>query len=189
MANWRFDEITAALASELPPSRFRHTLGVLHAATVIAERQGADVERIQLAAILHDCAKPMGREELTDYIRNHGLSVDEADFSYPAILHGPVGADIARRRFGADDAEVLDAIEFHPAGRIDPSVTLQILMAADYCEPTRDFEGVEEARSAVRLDLRSGLASIVRNKINGLTAAGRVAHPRASQMIASLEGC
>jgi len=183
------DEMTAVLAAELSPARYLHTLGVLQTATVLARLHGADLERVQTAAILHDCAKNLGREELLTRIREHRIPVEAEDFDYPAILHGPVGADMARRRFGVQDEEVLDAIFHHPVGRRSPSLTLQILMAADYCEPTRDFDGVDALRQAVRADLRKGLLEVLRNKVAHLDRTGRRAHSRVYDMIHSLETC
>ncbi len=189
MANRHFDEITATLAAEMPAARFRHVLGVLHTSTFLASSFDADLEKVQLAALLHDCAKGMGREELLSYIRENNVPVEAEDLEFPAILHGPVGASVARERFDIRDEEVLDAIFHHPVGRRAPSATLQVIMAADFTEPTRDFAEVDEVRKAVRSDPRSGLLLVLRKKVKHLEEAGRRPHSRVSEMIASLENC
>ena len=45
------------LQSDLKPSRYEHTLGVEYTSACLAMRYGCDVEKADLAGLLHDCAK------------------------------------------------------------------------------------------------------------------------------------
>lgn len=181
------DEITAKLADEISPVRFRHTLGVLHTGLVLAELHQVDANRLQYAALLHDCAKEMGRDELMRYIRSNRLPVSGDDLERPAILHAPVGAHLAETWYGVDDRDVLDAIRHHPTGTSNPSRLLQVLMAADFTEPTRDFDGVEMIRESVRTNLKAGVLQILKRKQEHLEAVGRQVHPGTLNMIETLE--
>ena len=59
------------------------------------------------------------------------------------LLHSKTGAAIARDVFGVDE-EIYLAINWHTTGRAGMSLLEKIIYMADYIEPTRDFEGVEE---------------------------------------------
>ena len=61
----------------MSPHRYKHTLGVVDAAVYLASKYDADEEAAYIAALLHDCAKDFSREQMEEYIRHNGLSVDE----------------------------------------------------------------------------------------------------------------
>ncbi|MBX7247065.1 MAG: bis(5'-nucleosyl)-tetraphosphatase (symmetrical) YqeK [Candidatus Sumerlaeaceae bacterium] len=167
--------------------RFLHSLGVVQTALVFAPLLEADIEKVCLAAHLHDCAKCMGRDRLLQIADESGCCEGTPDRDFPNILHAPVGAHIARKEFGVEDQEVLDAIRFHPTGCANPSRTLTVLMAADFCEPTRNFPGVEEARIAIRRDLVGGLSAALGKKVLHVEETGRPVHPRVYEMMESLK--
>ncbi|MBQ4176263.1 MAG: HD domain-containing protein, partial [Lachnospiraceae bacterium] len=45
------------MKKELDADRYRHTLGVMYTAASLAMCYGEDIERAQIAGLLHDCAK------------------------------------------------------------------------------------------------------------------------------------
>jgi predicted HD superfamily hydrolase involved in NAD metabolism len=182
-----YDEIVADLESRLPAKRFLHTLGVLETASSLAEQHGLDTHKAVLAALLHDCAKGLDRQELEAMEQQSLYRVNEADRDFPAIWHGPAGAYLARTRYEVDDPEVLDAIEHHTLGHANPSPTLRVLMASDSLEPLREYEGIQVLREAVRKDLRSGLIAVLKEKVEHVNSKGRKPHPRIFETIASLE--
>lgn len=52
-------KLTKEMQKVQDPKRFTHTLGVEYTAAALAMRYGEDVERAQIAGLLHDCAKCM----------------------------------------------------------------------------------------------------------------------------------
>lgn len=182
-----YDRITDVLAGDLDAERFLHSLGVVHASVMLAARNGVSVEKAALAALLHDGAKGLSRRELLELAGTTPDWVEERDLYFPGVLHAKIGAMQAFEKYGVDDAEILEAIRYHPTGKADPSMLLQVLVAADYTEPTRDFEGVEEVRAALRRDLRTGLRQAVQMKLGWLTAEGKQIHPAAIEFLNSLK--
>jgi nicotinate-nucleotide adenylyltransferase len=114
-------------------------------------------------------------------------SLDAQDLDFPRVLHANAAAVIARERCGVEDAEVLDAIRHHPTGRSNPSPVMLVLLAADYTEPTRDFDGVEDLRSLVRSDLRAGVREILRRKVCHVSETGGATHAKTQAALDSLQ--
>jgi predicted HD superfamily hydrolase involved in NAD metabolism len=181
------DKITRSLESELAGHRFFHSLGVAYLSASLAAAWGVDPDQAFLAGILHDNAKGIPRDELLRLSRSGRYPVEEIDFEYPELLHASAGAVRARDLHGIEDMDVLDAIAHHPTGRRGATALLKVLMAADYCEPNRDFPGVDEAREKVRADLDAGLLDILAGKLRHVQMRGRTIHPRAHDMIRELE--
>ena len=48
-------KLTKEMQKVQDPKRFTHTLGVEYTAAALAMRYGEDVERAQIAGLLHDC--------------------------------------------------------------------------------------------------------------------------------------
>lgn len=181
-----FDALTQFAQANLDKRRFLHTLGVAHVALMLAELNGVNSEKAATAALLHDCAKQMKKEAMHELLASNSDMVEATDYDFPSVLHAPAGAIIARSQFGITDLEVLEAISHHPTGKGNPSPLLMVLMAADYTEPGRCHNDVEESRVLVRKDLRAGLRLILTKKIEHVQSRGSKIHPRAADMLADL---
>ena len=166
--------------------RFLHTLGVVQASVLLADLNGVSLEKAAVAAMLHDCAKPLDSPSLAGLLSGNSEWVEPDDFEFPQVLHAPAGAVLALNQMGVQDQEVLEAIAFHPTGKERPSMLLQVLMAADFTEPTRQYPGVDEARRLVRQDLREGLRWVLNRKIGHVRSGGKKVHPRTLAMLADL---
>jgi len=55
--NERLNKIKKTLKKELDKDRYEHTLGVMYTSACLAMANGYDMEKAQLAGLLHDCAK------------------------------------------------------------------------------------------------------------------------------------
>ena len=62
-------KLTKEMQKVQDPKRFTHTLGVEYTAAALAMRYGEDVERAQIAGLLHDCAKCMENDKLIIFPR------------------------------------------------------------------------------------------------------------------------
>lgn len=175
------------LQQSLTPMRLHHVLGVVQTGLVLGKQNGFDLQKIYLAALLHDCAKGMNREALEQSYQKGEFHLEEEDLGFPAIWHGPAGAVLAQTRYAVDDEEVLEAIAHHTLGLAAPSRTLRVLMAADSTEPTRNYPGIEGLRKLLRTDFNAGLVEVLRNKVADLHARGRKPHSRIFQTLQYLE--
>lgn len=145
-----YDEMEKHLKKQLKPKRFKHTLGVIDCAVDMAERNGADVKKAELAALLHDCAKNYSRDELLSVAGRCRIPLDDITLKEPQLLHGPVGAVVAREEYGVTDSEILDAIAYHTTGREDMTLLDKIIYLADFIEPSRDYPGWTSCGPPVR---------------------------------------
>ena len=66
------------------------------------------------------------------------LSCSNFEINHPYLLHGKVGAYIAKTKFDIDDEEILQAITWHTTGRPNMSLLEKIIFVADYIEPARN---------------------------------------------------
>ena len=104
------------LRAKQSATRFAHTLGVDAAAEFLAARYGVDREQARLAAFLHDMARDMETSELLKRVSEYGILIDEMEAREPLLLHAKVGATMARKLLGIEDAAVLQAVERHTTG-------------------------------------------------------------------------
>lgn len=158
------DEIHTYLRSVLAEKRRVHTVGVYLTAKTLAEKNGADVNKAGLAALLHDVAKYLNPD---DY---EGFSCDQNCPS--SVVHQFLGAYVAEKVLGISDEEVLGAIRWHTTGRPNMSFLEKIVFVADLLEPDRTFDGVEDLRRAVEKDFESGFRRCVHELLLFLQKGG-----------------
>ncbi|MCL2421146.1 MAG: bis(5'-nucleosyl)-tetraphosphatase (symmetrical) YqeK [Defluviitaleaceae bacterium] len=182
-------EIKNKLKSMLDEKRFAHTLCVCEAAVTLAERFGADKNKAYLAALLHDCARGLDAKQTKVYCEENGIKLDEYMQSDPNPIHALVGADMAKRQFGIDDAEILQAIKHHAIGHEDMTLLDKILFVADATEPTRTSFEAAEARRAAKEDIDKATALALRQKILYVESLGRPMHPNSIKMLKKLTEC
>ncbi|MBE5786388.1 MAG: nicotinate (nicotinamide) nucleotide adenylyltransferase [Clostridiales bacterium] len=135
------------LKGMMNPRRFKHTLGVRKEAVRLAALHGLPVQKAALAGLLHDCAKGMPVPVMAQIAEQYHLIKDKQMLSSGAMMHGPVGAHVARHRFGVRDEDVLQAIRHHTIGRPGMSELELCIFVADATEENReDYCGLEEIR-------------------------------------------
>ena len=126
------------LQEKLPPMRYEHSLGVSYTAVALAMRYEYDLDKAELAGLLHDCAKHYNDAEIIKKCRKHEIELKDAELKAPAVLHAKYGAWLAERRYGITDPDVLSAIRWHTTGRAGMTTLDKIIYIADYIEPRRD---------------------------------------------------
>ncbi len=181
------DRILLDLQRTQPPERVLHIVGVLQCSLTLCRIHGGDPNRVMAAALLHDCAKHYDRNQFEAMMQQGQITIIGEDLEFPSAWHGPAGAYLAKTRYGIEDAETLDAITNHTLGHERPSLTLQILMAADSCEPTRQYPEADALRQLVRENLRHGLQEVLKRKLEDLIRRGKSPHTRIYTSIQSLE--
>ncbi|HLS66423.1 MAG TPA: bis(5'-nucleosyl)-tetraphosphatase (symmetrical) YqeK [Pseudogracilibacillus sp.] len=148
----------------LTKNRFEHSLRVADTAVTLAKRYDAPVEKVELAALLHDYAKCMTQDELRNYIEKYDLPPTLLAYN-SELWHGPVGAMMMKYRYGVKDKDVLNAIYYHTTGRANMSLIEQIIFVADFIEPGRNHPGVEEVRELAEMNLVLAIQRTLRNSI------------------------
>jgi len=85
-----------------------------------------------------------------------GVSLDDLERQSVKMLHSKTAAILAEHQFG-EAPEVCRAIAHHTTGAPDMTRFDQIIYLADYVEPTRDFDGVEELRQLAFSNLEKAM--------------------------------
>jgi len=148
-----FEFFADKLKKLLSGERFNHSLGVMETSEKLAVRYGADVEKAKIAGLLHDCAKNLREDELVALANKYGIQIDDILEKSPYLLHGPVGGYMIEDYFGIHDDEIKRAIMLHTTGDRDMTLLDKIIFLADYIEPNRNFDGVEDLREVAYKNL------------------------------------
>ena len=170
-------EIEEYLRTKLEPERYTHVLSVRDLAIDLAQKYSADLRKVNLAALLHDCAKWMATSELYEAAANHGIQLDEIERHNPSLLHALIGAEHAVSRFAVDDPEILSAIRIHTTGRGRMTLIDKVLYVADFAEPKRDYAEARPVRELAYQDLEKAVFEVSRYKIEHLLAKDVLIHP------------
>ena len=172
-----YNEILVTLANELRPARFRHCRDVSQTAVRLAERWDADIEKARLAGIVHDCARNLKGEELLKTSRQFGMIPSPLELLQPALIHAPLGAIIAERRFGISEPQVLQAIRRHTTGAPQMTLLDKVIYLSDCIEPGRNFSGVRKIRDMAVEDLDAAVLLAYEHSILFVVANGGLLHP------------
>ena len=173
--------------SRLSKERYEHTVRVANTAEDLALAHDLEADRVRLAALLHDTAREIGREEFLKLAEEWHLQVGDAERQSPKLLHGPVAAELARRELGVDDEEVLEAVKAHTTGRPRMGPLALVLYVADKIEPARDYPSVGRLRTLAREDLHWAAEESLRRAIAHNEERGKSTHPASLAMLDWLE--
>ena len=175
------EEMRILLQQSLKPKRYEHSVRVYKTALKMAEHYHANVNKVAIASLIHDCGRQIPKEDSVAKAKELGIPVDPVEETQPILLHAKLGVYYAIHKYGVspDDREVLDAIRYHSTGTVDMTQTAKIVFLADLIEPGRDFEGVETLREASFQDLDRGMLLSYDNTIRYLLEDGLLIHPDA----------
>ncbi len=161
-----FRNVRKELEKVLKEKRYEHTLGVEFTAASLAMRYGEDVEKLQMAGLLHDCAKGFSNEEQIEQCEKYDLPISDVERENPGLLHARLGAYLAKKKYHVEDPEILSAIEWHTTGRPEMTMAEKILYVADYIEPgRRDAPALTGKRIMAFRDLDQALLWILEDTV------------------------
>ena len=137
----------------LSDKRYEHTLNVRKMAVKLAKRYGVDEDKAALAALLHDSAKEISKDEMRAIMRAHPELAEGGEERPTPVWHGICAAILARTEWGVEDEAVLSAIACHTAGKPGMSRLDKIVYLADMSSKERDWPGVNKLRKLELKDL------------------------------------
>ena len=176
----QIEKIKNELKEILSEYRYNHSMSVMNKCIELAKIHGVDEREAALAGLLHDNSKEMSLEDNINYARDNGIEFDEIELKVPGLMHGKVGADIAKKKYGISD-EVAHAIKIHTTTEINMNDLDKIVYIADKIEESRD-EGIENLkleRETSLVDLDKTMLIIIEGTIKSLIEKGRLIHPNA----------
>lgn len=170
--------IKKRLQSVLKPSRYEHTLGVEYTAACLAMRHGYDIEKAEMAGLLHDCAKYLSDKKKLSMCKRKKLKISSAEKKNPGLLHAKLGAVLAKEKYKIKDPEILSAITWHTTGKPDMTLLEKIIFVADYIEPNRNqAPRLDEIRRLAFMDLDECLVMILKQTLEYLEEKGAQMDP------------
>ena len=173
------DAADCLVASRLGGARLEHSRRVAGEAAELARRFGVDPAKAELAGLLHDYAREEPAAGLLAEAARREIPVGPVEARRPVgLLHAPVGAAQLLER-GLVEAELAGAIARHTVGGAGMTSLEKCLYLADFCEPGRGFEGLEEVRALARTSLAEAVAAAARVSLLDLIGCGRGVVPGA----------
>ena len=159
-----FEEVYKKIKNELSEERFIHSEGVAKRCEEFAKLNGVDIEKAKLVGIAHDIAKEIPKENRIRIATEKGIELDEFEKENTSLIHAKLGAKICKERFDFSD-DMCKAIESHTTGKKNMSALDKILYVADCCEPSRNYEGVNEIYEKGKISLNDGYILALTRKI------------------------
>lgn len=159
------------LKKYLDKSRFLHTQGVMYTCASMAMVYDADMEKAQVAGLLHDCAKCIPNDKKLSMCKKNHIPVSAFESENPFLLHAKLGAYLASEKYHVTDKTVLSAITYHTTGRPMMQPLEKIVFIADYIEPHRNkAPHLSEIRKMAFKDLDECIYMILRDMLQYLRA-------------------
>lgn len=176
------DEIKEDLKNTLSERRYIHSLGVMEMAVELAKIYNVDEKKAELAGLLHDNAKEMTAEELLKYVADNNIEITEVERINTKILHGKVGADIAKKKYGIS-REIQEAIEYHTTTNPNMTTLDKIVFVADKIELNRksDTYNIDAERELAKRDLDGAVIFIINSNITSLIAKDKLINEESIQ--------
>lgn len=168
-----YQEVFPAVQEKLGlTDRFNHTLEVVKIAELLANKYHADIEKVKIAAILHDVTKYDAVENHQLLMKSHFNNDDCIHWPKP-IWHALSAVIYAKDTLGITDVEILNAIKYHTTGRPNMSLIEKIIFVADFIEPTRKFDN-SIFRNAAFNDLDLAVFMILKSQNDYLISIGEI---------------
>jgi predicted HD superfamily hydrolase involved in NAD metabolism len=163
------EQIKKDLKEILSERRYIHSLGVMEMAGKLAKIHNEDIETAKIAGLLHDIAKEMPKEEMLKYVKENNIETNKIERINTAILHGKIGADIAKKRYGVSK-QIQNAIKYHTTTSPEMDTLAKIVYVADKTEMNRKSEDydIEYERKLAKEDLDAVIIYIIDANIKSL---------------------
>lgn len=144
---------TRHIRERLTDWRFQHSVNVSKEAARLAEKYGCDVNKAELAGLLHDVMKDVSKKEQLEFIEKYDIKLSKYEEYAPKLWHAITGAVYVKKVLEIKDKDIFNAIRYHTTGRAGMSLLEKIIYVADCTSEERDYPRVDEVRSAADADL------------------------------------
>ena len=135
----------------LSDKRYEHTLNVKKMAVKLAKIYGEDEERAALAALLHDSAKEISKDEMREILRAYPQYAEGGEERPAPVWHGVCAAILARTQWGVTDEAVRSA--------------------------ERDWPGVEKLRKLEKKNLDAAMLAALKQTNDFVLSQGKPLDP------------
>lgn len=172
----QLEQIREEVKHILSEKRYKHSLGVEKRAAELGAIYGVDIEKAKLAGITHDIAKEMTKEEIFAYAQENGIQLSPIEREIPKVLHGKIGADICKKKYGFDE-ELQKAIAYHTTGAPDMDTLAKIIYLADITEENRTFDDLPKIKSLSETNLDEAMLYALNRELISKIKEDKLIHP------------
>ena len=171
------EEYKELLKSRLNEKRYYHSLCVADEAKRLAEKYGADSDKMYLAGLLHDITKNISDNEQLQTFEKFGIMLSVAEKASPLIWHAMSGALVVRHELGIQDEEIISSIRYHTTGKADMTLSQKIIFVADLTSADRNYPDIDEIRDKANRDLDECIIGILKFTICDIVSKNNPLHP------------
>lgn len=169
-----FVQMEKKLKKYLDRDRYLHTRGVMYTAAGLAMAHEAELQQVQAAGLLHDCAKCIPNKKKFKICQKNSIELSAIEKKNPFLIHAKLGEYIAKEKYDIRDKEILSAIRWHTTGRAQMSKLEKIIYIADYIEPGRDkAPNLPWIRKVAFMDLDEGMYYILKDTLSYLETGAK----------------
>lgn len=173
----KWKEAKDLVKGRLSEKRYQHTLNVKKMAVKLARRYGVNEEKAALAALLHDAAKEIPKEEMKAWMAQYPQYAEGGESRPVPVWHGVCAAILARTEWGVTDEAVLSAIACHTAGKPGMTKLDKIVYLADMTSKERDWPGVNKLRKLEMKDLDAAMLAALKQTNDFVLSQGKPLDP------------
>ncbi len=180
--------LEAHVKGSMTAYRFKHTLGVVETAKDLAVMYGVDAKKATIAALLHDIAKELTSTKKREFCKEHDIYVDEFLTTNIHLIHGAIGAYMAKEDLNVQDEDILKAIISHTLGDNNMSELEKVIYIADIIEPNRKKHlELDKLRKIAYTNLDQAMLFALNYSVNYLKATQKQVHPIVYSIIEEYE--
>ena len=88
-----------------------------------------------------------------------------------------MGAEKARRDFGVEDEDILNAIRYHTTAKADMTMLEKLIYTADSLSDDRTYDPIPALRRIAEADFEEGFKATLAHTVDKLKAGGRPIYP------------
>lgn len=173
----KWKEAKDLVKGRLSEKRYQHTLNVKKMAVKLARRYGVQEEKAALAALLHDAAKEIPKEEMKALMAQYPQYAEGGESRPVPVWHGVCAAILARTEWGVTDEAVLSAIACHTAGKPGMTKLDKVVYLADMTSKERDWPGVNKLRKLEMKDLDAAMLAALQQTNDFVLSQGKPLDP------------
>lgn len=173
----KWKEAKDLVKGRLSEKRYQHTLNVKKMAVKLARRYSVQEEKAALAALLHDAAKEIPKEEMKALMAQYPQYAEGGESRPVPVWHGVCAAILARTEWGVTDEAVLSAIACHTAGKPGMTKLDKVVYLADMTSKERDWPGVNKLRKLEMKDLDAAMLAALKQTNDFVLSQGKPLDP------------
>ena len=158
------------VASKLSAKRYAHTRGVVEMALEYAKAHGLNADETFIAALFHDIAKEMPKEEAKQFCETYAIELDDFEKTHIDLAHGKIGAQILENEWHIHKPSIIDSIKYHTVGRMNMTDLEKVIYLADMTEEGRGtYKGKEQIKHLAHYHLDRAMYKALLSSYNYVT--------------------